>query len=102
MRAAAAVIRGIFVVAILVGPLVAGAAEAGFDVLVSASLVRCGAQARALFTTIQDGVNAAGPGERVGVCPGTYVEEVVVGTAGITIQGIGVVQVVAPAGPGPR
>jgi parallel beta-helix repeat protein len=34
------------------------------------------------YQRIQDAVNAAGPGDRINVCPGTYVEQVTVATTG--------------------
>ena len=55
----------------------------------------------AAFTTIQSAVNAASPGDRINVCPGTYHEQVKV-TKPLTIQGIEVAnQHLALIAPGP-
>ncbi len=60
--------------------------------------------ARAQFDTIQAAVDASSPGDVVRVCPGTYVENVVVLTDDLTIvstDGSGVTSVQAPASPSP-
>ena len=41
------------------------------------------------FSSIQDAVNGAAPGDTIFICPGTYDEQVVLTTDNITIQGSG-------------
>ena len=48
------------------------------------------------YDTLQDAVNAATPGDQIGVCPGTYDQTVVVGTS-VTLTAIGSVVIGAPA-----
>ena len=43
----------------------------------------------AAFATIQSAVNAAGPGDTVYVCPGTFDEQVAISTSGLTVRGSG-------------
>jgi parallel beta-helix repeat protein len=92
------------ILALALTSLPAYAAHGGFDVLVDESLVPCTSASPVppIFATVQEGVDAAGPGDRIGVCPGTYAEQVLVATGGLTIEGIGVVNVVAPASTAPR
>lgn len=52
--------------------------------------------------TIQDGVDAAAVGEVVKVFPGTYLENVVIATDGITLKGVSSSQVKLYAGPPDR
>ena len=43
----------------------------------------------AAFTSIQEAVNAAGPGDTVRACPGTYHEAVTISTSGVVLDGGG-------------
>ncbi|OGG52875.1 hypothetical protein A2851_04275 [Candidatus Kaiserbacteria bacterium RIFCSPHIGHO2_01_FULL_53_29] len=51
----------------------------------------------AAFTTIQSAVNAAGPGDTVQVCAGTYDEQVVIASKNLTVQGAGGSTIVRPS-----
>jgi parallel beta-helix repeat protein len=50
--------------------------------------------------TIQQAVDAAAPDSTIRVCPGTYVEDVVVNTPDLALVGIGRVTLVSPGAPG--
>jgi parallel beta-helix repeat protein len=38
------------------------------------------------YKTVQDGVNAAAAGDRINVCPGTYMEQVTIGTSDLLLR----------------
>jgi hypothetical protein len=69
---------------ILVGLLPAGTASAASTLLVDDDLTEC---PDAAFTSIQAAAQAAAPGDRIDVCPGTYTEEVEVATSRLTFTG---------------
>jgi parallel beta-helix repeat protein len=78
------------VVLVLAAPTVAAA----YDRLVN-PFHSCSISGTPEYDTLQDAVNAANPGEQIGVCPGTYDQSstVFVDTPGLTLTGIGSVLV---------
>ena len=71
---------------------------AAVDRIVDDNLVPC-ISVLPLHATIGAAVAAASPGETILVCPGNYVENVVVNTADLTIRGQGIVRL-RPGDPG--
>src|SRR5262245_23478375 len=73
---------------VLLTPPVAWAATRVVDADGFGTASDCDAASPA-FSSIQDAVNAAAPGDTIFICPGSYDEQVVVTTDNITIQGSG-------------
>ena len=76
---------GVLVIAVLL--LAAPARALAYDRLVN-PWHTCSLGGTPEYATLQDAVNAASPGEQIGVCPGTYDQTVVVTTA-VTLTAIG-------------
>ena len=73
---------------VALGAAAAQAATLAVDDDGQATALNCNASDTA-FSTIQAAVNAAGSGDTIQVCPGTYDEQVVVTTSHLTIRGAG-------------
>ena len=67
--------------------VVAGITPSRFALFVSLTKNIC---PTAIFSSIQDAVDHASPGDTINVCPGTYVEQVTINEkpSGITIRGL--------------
>jgi parallel beta-helix repeat protein len=88
--------------ALVIATLAAGLATpaAALNRLVDDNLVPCASGGLPIHATISDAVNAAAPGETIGVCPGTYTEFVEIFTDGLVLQALGLVKLVSPGTPG--
>src|SRR5687767_9175415 len=74
-------------VLVVVAPVAAVPATFVVDDDAMASASNCGA-ADAAYTTIQSAVDAAGPGDNVIVCPGTYAESQILIEKALTVTGV--------------
>jgi parallel beta-helix repeat protein len=79
-------------VALAVCGLLIAAPAAAVDRLVDDGGVPCLSGALPLHTTISDAVSAASPGETILVCAGTYVDDVTIDKANLTVRGQGLVR----------
>ena len=70
-----------------------GAGQASAQVVVDndgkAVVGNCNSHTTTPYTTIQAGIDAAAEGETVFVCPGKYVEDLVIQTTGLNLEGSG-------------
>ena len=84
---------GVLAVALFLLALPAGADA--YDRLVN-PFHSCSLSGTPEYDTLQDAVNAANPGDQIGVCPGTYDQTVLIGTS-VTLTAIGSV-IISPSG----